>query len=94
MKTAEKGTEYKDNLTEETTKAINAIKEEEITDEKTEIIDYIDITPKWTSILPAMLAVLENKKASDIEKGLIKSEIMRLGKAIDALNANGKVTTQ
>ena len=89
-KTAEKGTEYKDNLTKETTEAINAIKEEE----KTEIIDYIDITPKWTSILPAMLAVLENKKASDIEKGLIKSEIMRLGKAIDALNANGKVTTQ
>ena len=81
-----KGTEYKDNLTEETKEAVNAIKEEE----KTEIIDYIDITPRWTAILPAMLAVLENKKASYIEKGLIKSEIMRLGKAIDALNANGK----
>ena len=88
MKTAEKGTEFLDKVTEETKEAINAIKEEE-----TKPTEYINITPKWTAILPAMLAVLENKKAPDAEKEMIKSEIIRLGKAIDCINAtNGKVT--
>jgi len=83
-----KETQHTD-LINETKEAVDAIKKEEaITTE------YINITPRWEAILPPMLAVLENKKATSESKEMIKSDIMRLGIAIDKLNANGKVTTQ
>ena len=52
--------------------------------------DYIDVTPTWCSLLPYMFAVLEDPKVPYESKKAIKSEIWRLAKVVDDLNAKSK----
>lgn len=50
----------------------------------------IDITPTWQALLPTMLAVIANPKASHESKEVITEELMRLAKIVDDQNAKAK----
>jgi len=50
----------------------------------------IDITPTWQALLPTMLAVIANPKASHESKTGITEELMRLAKIVDDQNAKAK----
>jgi hypothetical protein len=50
----------------------------------------IDITPTWRAIMPTMVAVLTNPKASSDSHKIIADELMRLAKLVDDQNAKAK----
>ena len=50
----------------------------------------IDITPKWQGLIPIMVAVLANPKASDQSKREIKEELLSLAKWADEHNEKVK----
>ena len=47
----------------------------------------IDVTPKWEAIMPAMVAVLRNPKASSESVRGITEELIRLAKIVDSKNS-------
>tara|TARA_R100000458_G_C8273565_1_gene248440 strand:- start:307 stop:489 length:183 start_codon:yes stop_codon:yes gene_type:complete len=53
-------------------------------------METIDITPTWQELLPAMLAVIANPKASHESKEVITEELMQLAKFVDNQNAKAK----
>ena len=44
----------------------------------------IDITPKWSGIIPVLLEVLKNPKANAKSKQLVEEEIIRMAKIADS----------
>lgn len=50
--------------------------------------EYIDLTPTWEQILPALLAVLEN--GTDEGRKTVKEELRRMAQAADRWNAAAK----
>ncbi len=44
----------------------------------------IDCTPTWSSLLPSMLAVIENPKSNLNSRVVIKEELERMAKIADA----------
>tara|TARA_R110002167_G_scaffold347308_1_gene558215 strand:+ start:291 stop:464 length:174 start_codon:yes stop_codon:yes gene_type:complete len=54
----------------------------------------IDITPTWQALLPTMLAVIANPKASSESKKGITEELMRLAKIVDDQNAKAKADNE
>ena len=49
-------------------------------------METIDITPTWESLIPAMIAVLQNPKAPKEAVQGITEELTRLAKIADSLN--------
>ena len=47
----------------------------------------IDVTPTWEALIPAMVAVLRNPKASKESVQGITEELTRLAKIIDKQNS-------
>ena len=45
---------------------------------------YIDCTPTWAQVMPALLLVLE--EGTDKGKALAREELMDLARKVDALN--------
>jgi hypothetical protein len=43
----------------------------------------VDLTPTWSDILPAMLAVLDNKEAPASSHEFIRSELENMAKVAD-----------
>ena len=66
----------------------------ESNDDKTRIeegmkgVDYIDLTPTWEGLMPAMIAILEG--APEAAKVPIREELTRLARAMDKHNAKAK----
>ncbi len=48
---------------------------------------YIDCTPTWTAIMPALLAVLEDGTTEG--KKMAREELMDLARKVDAINKKG-----
>ena len=48
-------------------------------------METINITPKWSGIVPVMLEVLKNSNADPDSKRLIEEEIMRMAKIADGV---------
>ncbi len=48
--------------------------------------EFIDLTPSWAGLLPAMFAVLESDEAPVEAKNVIKEEFMRLAEFADKKN--------
>jgi hypothetical protein len=53
---------------------------------------YIDLTPTWEQILPALLAILENGSAEG--KKIARDELRRMAQAADQWNAAAKANDQ
>ena len=51
----------------------------------------IDITPTWSALIPTMVEVLKNPKASSEAKKMISDELVRLAKIVDAYNESQSV---
>ena len=51
----------------------------------------IDITPTWSALIPTMVEVLKNPKASSEAKKMITDELVRLAKIVDAYNESQSV---
>ena len=51
----------------------------------------IDITPSWSALIPTMVEVLKNPKASSEAKKMITDELVRLAKIVDAYNESQSV---
>lgn len=52
-------------------------------------LKYIDMTPTWVGLMPALFAVLEN--GTEIGKQQAREELMHLAQQVDKLNAAGVV---
>ena len=50
----------------------------------------IDITPTWSALIPTMVEVLKNPKASSGAKKMITDELLRLAKIVDDQNERAK----
>ena len=50
----------------------------------------IDITPTWASIIPPLVEVLKNPKASAQVKREVTDELIRLAKIVDDQNSLAK----
>lgn len=55
---------------------------------KTKALTYIDATPTWAGLMPALFAVFEN--GTETGKKLAREELMDLARKVDAMNAAGK----
>ena len=51
----------------------------------------IDITPTWASIIPPLVEVLKNPKASAQSKKEVTAELIRLAKIVDDQNKKARV---
>lgn len=49
-------------------------------------INELHNPPRWAGIMPAMLGVLETLTAPEASKQLIRDEILRLARYVDAMN--------
>ena len=47
--------------------------------------EYMDITPEWNGILPWMLSALEDPNTPEEAKIGLRSEILKLGRNMDAI---------
>ena len=56
----------------------------------TETAGYINLTPTWAGLIPAMVAVLENPEAEYEAKRTIQEQLTRLATAVDKMNAAAK----
>ena len=54
-----------------------------ITLNKETVMQTVDLTPTWSDILPAMLAVLDNKEAPASSHEFIRSELENMAKVAD-----------
>lgn len=52
-------------------------------------LKYIDCTPTWAGLMPALFAILEN--GTDIGKKQAREELMDLARKVDELNRRGVV---
>jgi len=50
-------------------------------------METIDVTPTWEALMPAMVAVLRNPKASSESVRGITEELTRLAKIVDSQNS-------
>ena len=50
----------------------------------------IDVTPKWSALVPIMIEVLKNPKANNTAKAEVTQELLRLAKIVDNLNKKAK----
>lgn len=50
--------------------------------------EFIDMTPNWSGIMPALMAVLED--GTETGKKEVRAELMRLAAEVDRRNAAGK----
>ena len=55
-----------------------------------ETAEYIDLTPTWAGLIPAMVAVLANPEAEYKAKRNIQEQLTRLATAVDKMNAAKK----
>ena len=46
----------------------------------------INITPKWSGVIPALLEVLKNPKADAESRKFVEEEIIRMAKIADSAN--------
>tara|TARA_B100001939_G_C16770496_1_gene542408 strand:+ start:235 stop:426 length:192 start_codon:yes stop_codon:yes gene_type:complete len=51
----------------------------------------IDITPTWSALIPTMVEVLKNPKASSEAKKMMTDELLRLAKIVDNQNEKAKM---
>lgn len=51
---------------------------------------FIDITPTWEALMPAMIAVLQNPKASVESHEGVTEELLRLARIVDRQIAKQK----
>ncbi len=49
-------------------------------------INELHNPPKWAGIMPAMLGVLDTPTAPEASKQLIRDEILKLARYVDAMN--------
>ena len=49
----------------------------------------IDITPKWSTLVPIMIEVLKSPQANKVAKAEVTQELLRLAKIVD--DQNGKI---
>ena len=52
--------------------------------------ETIDITPKWSALIPVMVEVLKSPKANNSAKAEVTEELLRLAKIVDDQNAKIK----
>lgn len=50
-------------------------------------VETVDVTPTWAGLLPALLMVLDNPKASRESRQIIAEELARMADAADKYNA-------
>jgi hypothetical protein len=55
-------------------------------------VEYIDLTPSWSGIMPALIAALEN--GTEEGRRLARAELMRLAHITDAQNDRFKADNQ
>jgi hypothetical protein len=55
-----------------------------------DVMKTIDLTPSWSALVPAMLAVLENPKAEKESKEFIRGEFRRMAEFCDQVNKESK----
>ena len=48
-------------------------------------METIDLTPKWSAIMPYLIEVLKNPNAADEAKSVISEELIRLAKFADEI---------
>lgn len=55
---------------------------------------YIDLTPTWQDVLPAMLAVIQNPDASQESRTVMFEELGRMAKVADAHVISERIVIQ
>ena len=50
-------------------------------------LKYLDCTPTWAGLMPALFAILEN--GTELGKKQAREELMDLARKVDAMNAAG-----
>ena len=53
--------------------------------------ETIDITPKWSALVPVMVEVLKSPKANSTAKAEVTQELLRLAKIVDDQNEKAKM---
>lgn len=53
--------------------------------------ETIDITPKWSALIPVMVDVLKSPKANNTAKAEVTQELLRLAKIVDDRNEKLKM---
>ena len=53
--------------------------------------ETIDITPKWSALIPVMVDVLKSSKANNTAKAEVTQELLRLAKIVDDQNEKVKM---
>ena len=53
--------------------------------------ETIDITPKWSALIPVMVDVLKSPKANNTAKAEVTQELLRLAKIVDDQNEQAKM---
>lgn len=53
--------------------------------------ETIDITPKWSALIPVMVEVLKSSKANNTAKAEVTQELLRLAKIVDDQNEKVKM---
>lgn len=48
--------------------------------------ETIDVTPKWSALVPLMIGVLKNPKADPESRKFVEVELIRLAKIVDDQN--------
>jgi len=56
--------------------------------------ETIDVTPKWSAIVPLMIGVLKNPKADPESRKFVEVELIRLAKIADKANEKVKNDTK
>ena len=52
--------------------------------------ETIDVTPKWSAIVPLMIGVLKNPKADPESRKFVEVELIRLAKIADQAKERAK----
>ena len=52
--------------------------------------ETIDVTPKWSALVPLMIGVLKNPKADPESIKFVEAELIRLAKIADEQNERAK----
>jgi|TARA_R100000081_G_C4754281_1_gene136189 hypothetical protein len=53
--------------------------------------ETIDITPKWSALIPVMVDVLKSPKANNAAKAAVTQELLLLAKIVDDRNEKLKM---
>ena len=53
--------------------------------------ETIDITPKWSALVPVMVEVLKSPKANSTAKAEVTLELLKLAKIVDDQNEKAKM---